>query len=367
MLQLLALLFLALPVQAQPFKRALVIGGGGISPGVALGVIAGAQAAGYKPDVILSSCGSSLGAALYSSFGNAEEALAYAKSKKFYRQLSGMVKIDSRLALRLKGRLDRAASAPQVIPDLFQNTILEVPEDVTGLLPNDRFPTKGPKLIVLAAKALFSPSSAGLDPGPGPLYRETFITDAGTARLLRGRHSTVKENFPYSRVAAKTEAISGVSLSQAARASISDPYYLNPARIGDDYYFGGAVDLFPAETALELAEEVLMNFPTGLYSYYENLAIETTFGFSQSDRTTLVGERRDVKWLDTAGTIALSLDPALFGIFFVNKIPRTHAKYAEMIDKQFRFGYERAVHAVKAQRDRVNQRGHLSSTATGRR
>jgi predicted acylesterase/phospholipase RssA len=358
---------LASQAQAQPFKRALVIGGGGISPGVALGMIAGAKDAGYDPDLILTSCGSSLGAALYASFGDAPKALAYAKSEAFYRRFAPLVKIDARFALGLKRRLDQAATNPLILPELFDDNILYVPEDVTGMLPREKFPTKGPRLVVLAAQALFSRQAQGSDPGAGPLFRETFITDPETAQLLRGRASTVKHTFPFSRVATLTSTLTGVALSQAVRASISDPYYINPARIGQSYYFGGAVDLFPIETAQDLAEEVLVNFPVGLYSSYEDLAISSTFGFTQSDRTWISSRHDRVKWIDGYGTNELSLDPYLFGLIFLNKIPRNYADFAEAIEKQFRFGYARAVEAVKAQRGTTNERRHLRSTTVGNR
>lgn len=364
---LLALFLLSASAHAQPFQRALVIGGGGISPGVALGMIAGSIDAGYKPDLIITSCGSSLGAALYSSFGDAKQALAYAKSEQFYRNFAPLVKIDARFALGLKRRLDRAVERPYLLPDLFEDNILHVPEDVTGMLPRELFPTKGPRLVVLAAQALFGPELQGRDSGAGPLFRETFFTDPATAQLLQGRASSIKEIFPFSRVAMKTEALSGVSLSQAVRASISDPYYINPAKIGGRYYFGGAVDLFPLETALSLADEVLVNFPVGLYSPYENLAISSTFGFAQSDRTWIASQSKDVKWIDSSGTNNLSLDPSLWGLLFLNKMPRTHAKFAEAIENQFRFGYARALEAVKAQRGRVNVRRHLRTTSVGNR
>lgn len=372
MLRLIFALFLLLQAhlpqaQAQPFKRALVIGGGGISPGVALGMIAGANDAGYEPDLILTSCGSSLGAALYGSFGDAYQALAYAKSERFYRNFAPLVKIDSRFALGLKRRLDHAAANPLLLPKLFDNNILKVPENVTGMLPNEAFPRSGPRLVVLAAQALFGPEMEGRDPGAGPLFRQAFITDPDTALLLEGRNANVKEIFPYSRVAMKTETLTEVSLSQAVRASISDPYYINPARIGGHYYFGGAVDLFPIETALALADEVLVNFPAGLYTPYEDLAIQSTFGYAQSDRTWIASQSQSVKWIDGSGTNDLSLDPDIFGIMFLNKMPRSHGKFAEAIEKQFQFGYARTVEAVNAQRGTVNGRGHLRSVEVGNR
>ena len=154
-------------------------------------------------------------------------------------------------------------------------------------------------------------------------------------------------------------------MAQAARVSISDPFYLNPARIGGDYYFGGAIDLYPIETAQALAEEVLINYPSGLYTAYENLAISSTYGFRQSDRTHLAAKTETVKWIDSSGTAALGMDPTLEGFFFVNNIPASYEKFKNTVLEQYRFGFERAQEAVRAQRRHKNVRSHLRFTATG--
>ncbi|RZA08717.1 MAG: hypothetical protein EOP11_04045, partial [Proteobacteria bacterium] len=75
---------------ARPFKRALIIGGGGISPGVALGIIEGARAAGYEPDLIIATCGASLGATVSQAIPDGDQALAYLKSATYQQNLLGL-------------------------------------------------------------------------------------------------------------------------------------------------------------------------------------------------------------------------------------------------------------------------------------
>lgn len=354
---------------AKPFKKALVIGGGGITPGVALGMIAGAKDAGYNPDVILTSCGASLGAALYSSFPSPQDALRYAKSEKFYLKLQKLVKLGAWSALGIRSKMLHVMENPKVLPHFFDGTILDIPNQVESLLPSEKFPysKNKPRLIILAARASFSPQHQGKDSGTGPLFRQSYFTDAGTAAELRGFDSPIQKSFPYGRVDRKTETRTDVSLSQAARFSISDPFYVNPARIGDSYYWGGAVDLFPVETAQHLADEVLMNFPGGLYNGFEDLAIASSFGFAQSDRTTEVSRMTEVKWIDSSGSHKLALDPALLGIMLVNKFPTTHEKFAYTIHQQYKFGYARAMEAVRLQKNHTNVRTHLRDTSVGRK
>ncbi|KYG67269.1 hypothetical protein AZI86_09705 [Bdellovibrio bacteriovorus] len=353
---------------SKPFKKALVIGGGGITPGVALGMIAGAKDAGYNPDVILAACGASLGAALYGSFSSPKEALKYAKSEEFYLRFQKLVRLGAWSALGLKNKMQTVLANPKNLPEIFEGNILKIPNEAQGLLPSEKFPLSKNKsrLIILAARASFGPEHQGKDTGTGSLFRESYLTDAATANELRGFESPVKKSFPYSRVDRKTEVRSDVALSQAVRASITDPFYVNPTRIGNSYYWGGAVDLFPVETAQHLAEEVLMNFPGGLYNRFEDLAISSTYGFAQSDRTTEVSRLNDIKWIDTSGSHELGLDPGLFGVLFINRFPSSHEKFAYIIQKQFNLGYARAVEAVRLQKNRVNVRTHLRHTEVGR-
>lgn len=358
---------MAIPSHAKPFKKALVIGGGGITPGMALGMIAGAKDAGYHPDVLLASCGASLGAVLYSSFSSPEEALKYAKSEQFYLRLQNLIKLGAWSALGLRKKMIHTMENPKLLPPFFDGTILEIPGEVEGLLPSEKFPIakNKPRLVILAARASFGPHHQGRDSGTQPLFRQTFITDFATATELRGFDSPMQKSFPYGRVDRKTEIRTDVTLSQAARASITDPFYVNPARIGDSYYWGGAIDLFPVETAQHLADEVLMNFPGGLYSGFEDLAIFSAFGFAQSDRTTEVSRRTDVRWIDSSGSHKLALDPTLFGVMFINRFPTTHAQFAYTIHHQYKLGYARAFEAARIQKNRANVRTHLRETAVG--
>lgn len=349
---------LAEAAPAKPFKRALVIGGGGISPGVALGIIEGARAAGYEPDLIIATCGASLGATAYQSFGNADAALAYLRSPAYHRNLLSLVQIDSQWGLDLKAKLDQAEAQPGVLPELFTGNILRIPETVGRLLPRENFAGGRARLILTAAKADFGKESAGTLLSARS-FKQVYFTDPATASYLRGKASPIHRLFPGGHVAPGTEVISGVTMSQAARASIADPFFVNPARVGNSYYFTGAVDLFPIETAQDLAQQVLVTYPSGKYSDYEDLAISSTLGFKQSARSALAARHTRVKWIDVSGLEDLVMDPAPAGLLMVNNIPSSPGAYAAAIDNQYSFGYWRAVEAVKVQAEVGNVRSHL--------
>lgn len=368
MKKILLLFFLlwTLEAEAKPFRKALVLGGGGITPGVALGMIAGAQAAGYYPDVIITSCGASLGAALYASFPNVGEALKYTRSASFHRKLQESTRLNSYFTFGLQKKMKWTLQNPGAVPPIFEDTILEIPQDVSGILPQERFPTARNKarLIIVAARAFFNPEDQQTIPLSNFNFRETYFTDAETAQYVTAQTSAVHKLFPYARVAERTEAATP-PLSLAVRASITDPFYINPVQWNGSYFWGGAINLFPLETAHDIADEVLVNFPVGLYSNFEDLAVYSTFGFAQSDRTQSAARKNEVKWIDGSGMHQLSMDPSLLGFIFNDMVPHNHKSYASLIDRQYRFGYQRAVEAVRLQERRNNVRSHLRNTLVG--
>ena len=341
-----------------PFQRALVIGGGGVAPGVAAGIIAGARAAGFEPDVIIATCGASMGATVSLSSKNDAQALAFLKSPRYHQGLLQHVQIDTAWALSLKYKLDQAGVRPGVLSQLWSGTVLRIPERLPPFLASEAFPTKGPRLILPAARAQFPAGAENVSIAGLPAFKQIYFTDADTARFLNGIPSAMKRLFPHSYLDSKTSVVTGVGMSQAMRASIADPYLVNPALIGRHYYFTGAVDLHPIETAQRLAQEVLVTYPSAPFSHYDALAVSSSFGFDPRQRVAFVKRQSRVKWIDVSGMV-YGFDPEPSLLIMVSRIPQSHAHYAQMVENQFNFGYHRAVEAVKFQSKIGNQRGHL--------
>ena len=343
------------------FRRALVISGGGLTPGAALGMMAGARDAGYEADVIITTCGASLGAAIYNSSATLEEALEYSKSETYQRVLQNLITLQTRWIPTVKWRLETASQNLNVLPSLFDDTIVRIPEVPDSFLSTETFRVRKnhPRLVMIAARATFDNSQTGTISKGHKLYQQVYFTDPNTAKRLRGKRAAVAKAFPQSHVSVSTQVRSDVGTIQAARASVSDPFYINPARIGESYYFTGAVDLNPVELALDIAEEVLMTYPMGPYSPLERVAIASTFGFDPAERAYSVSLNRKVKWIDTSGLNALSFDPVPWGFIFSLNIPQSSEAYAAAVEQQFAFGYSRAVEAVQLQMSRDNVRSHL--------
>ncbi len=350
----LALFAFTAPASAAPkkFKRALVIAGGGITPGVSLGLIAGAEAGGFQPDVIIATCGGSLGAVIAHAYPTERERLAYLRSEQYHRKLTNLVQIETPIAFDLKTKLDLAESQPGVLPNLFSGNILNIPDDLGRVLPRESFASSPgrPRLVILGARANFNSSASGRTIGARPMFKTVYFTDADTAKSLKGLPSTTRKLFPRSHVDPQTDVVTNATVSQATRATISDPFFVNPGRIGNNYYFTGAVDLFPIETAKAIADEVLVTYPSVTYDHYENLAIKSSFGFDQQRRSDLAAGQRGVHWINVTGMTNLAFDPSPLAFVMVNNIPESHDEFAERVREQYEFGYQRAFQAARARR-----------------
>jgi predicted acylesterase/phospholipase RssA len=332
------------------FHRALILAGGGVDPGVGLGIIDGLRANGDAPDLVITSCGSSMAAGIYNSYPEGAQALQFAKSYLFY-DLLAQVKTGVPNILVLKNKFDTLRTGAY-LPDLFQDNALSLKDQLAGDLPVSRFRSSGPgpRFILVAARAAFGPNQSVPKLGPKPMFREVFFTDEDTAKALEGFPSMIKRSFPRSQLSRLTEVVTDVTPEQAGRASISDPFLINPAEIRGQYYFTGASDLFPIELAEELADEVVATYPENLFSGFKLQAMQYVFGYDANQRLLDVVRTPEVQWIDTNGSASVTFDPKPFLLGLTNGIPHDPADFAAGIQKQYNFGYERARESVEARK-----------------
>ena len=332
------------------FKKALIISGGGISPGVALGLIAGARAAGQKPDVILATCGGSIGASIANAYPNPQDAKKFVMSREFHKYLKEYTHVGRTNAAQIGLKLGEAAVNKGDVPDIFDRNVIDVPTSFPRMLPNQTFRSgkDDTRLITVAARANYKPGDVKNPIAGQTLYEQTFFTDKDTAKALKGMPASMKSNFPDSPIHPWTTTRTDASTIQAMRASISDPYLINPGKIGKDYYFGGAMDLYPIETAQKIACETLATTPSVALNGLEDMAVKRGFGFSQTERVAQLKGYKGVRWAQMKGAEDLNMDPDTSGIDFVSKIPDDYNEYAAAIEKQYEFGYQQAMAAYES-------------------
>lgn len=341
----------------KPFKRALVISGGGITPGVSLGILRELERSSWKPDVVITTCGASIGAAVRHSFVSTEEAVAYAESPDFFSLLS-QVKLETHSVLDLKRKFDSILTDRR-LPQYFSGNVLHVPQKFDGESPLTGFRSsgRGPRLIMVAARGDFSRADVGTY--RDPMFTEVYFTDAETARHLRNLPSFHVNSFPNAFLSKRTDAVVGVGLERAMRASVADPFLLAPAEIEGRTYMTGASNLYPLETALAIAEEVVTTYPSGLFPDYQDNAILRTFGFSQTQRALHTIQHRDVRWIDMSGIEEVSFDPTPSILGMKNNVPSNYQSFQIGIRKQIDFGTSRAQEALAVAPTALDVRAHL--------
>lgn len=352
-----SLSLVAQPAEAKRFKRALIIAGGGISPALSLGVLRGMEEAGVMPYVVITTCGASLGAAIYNSYLNAPDSLAYAMSPSFHQGLR-QIRINNGSLLDISDKFSSIQKNLGLVPDFFNGYILDLPASMKMDLANTQFNSSNhrPRIVMVAAKALFGRESVG-GPRPAKMFTETFFTDADTAQALKGFKSPLAKLSP-SYVTAETQVITSKTTEEAMRASVSDPYLINPAVLDGSYYFTGAVDLFPVELAQYLADEVIVTYPVSLFDGPMDVAFSTAFGYTQTYRTLQVLQDKTVKWIDMAGADSLKFDPSPVVLTIANRIPSNLAEYQRGLLAQYEFGRTRTLEGLRVQ-PQVQTREHL--------
>jgi hypothetical protein len=333
---------LAAEACSKRFKNVLVLAGGGITPGIALGMLAGARAAGKKPDAVISTCGSSVSTAVANAFDNPKDAYAFIKSRRFHDFLMKNVKVREGLPISIGMEIMNDGVEESRIPDVFDNYVMEIPTKLPPLFKETKFKSGDTRYIMVGARALFNEKHVGMRARQKRLYQQTFFTDPDTAKSLQDLPASIKKNFPNSPIYPWTQVRTDVSTLQAARAGIADPFLMNPSKINGEYYFAGAIDLYPIETAKAIGCEVTVSGPPGDFGKLPDLAVRRGFGYSPLEREQQLKKYKNVRWINKKGANELSMDPGVSGVTLENKIPTDYNDFVKLIERQYEFGYERA-------------------------
>lgn len=303
----LVLACLALPATAQekPFKRALVLTGGGFRFLYFIGMYDALTDQGWQPDVIITTCGASIAGALIHGIPDRYQRLAAIQSPELLAELRGfrLTKGGFRDVQTLLRKLSRYQTGWQtgsdVIPDLFNLAFFDI-DSIT--LPfwqrsfGDRQP-KQPHFIMVGATAAFGPKDAEQPRHGRKLYREAYFTDTVVAPYLRGLTSAVAQRYPLSAVGSETSVFTDVSVGDAASISIRDPFLFKPIQRGSQYFTGANVNLYPLEMARQLADEVMLTFNPA-FNGFETMAIGVSLGYDMNSRLRQVTNETVDYWLD---------------------------------------------------------------------
>lgn len=345
--------------------RVLMLQGGGLQTATFLGILDGVESSGKAPDYVISACGGSLALALAGSFPTNKERLEFLSSREYYEGLKALKLTQYRylhnsLFLIASTWVEGLAGSP---PDLFGTYIMRIPQIITPKLQNS-FPTSGTRYVMLGGKILIDPKEFDSAPSTKKRFQEVYFTDPETAERLRGFPSPLS-TFRGRRttIASETEAITGVDLISAARASISDPLLMVPAKIGDQRYVTGAIDLYPLEMARHLGDEIITSFNSYFNTMVDGPIYEATFGFDQNARLRAITSSTADYWVDLSDSDeeyeTIGFNPALSAheLAIASRIPETYEDYVLLVEAQWVYGRSRVTEALN--RPKRNDKSHI--------
>jgi|GEM_PF-4326153 len=348
--------------EAKPFKRVLVLSGGGVNPGFGLGVISGVESMGWHPDLIIATCGAGMGATMYNAFHNIPDSLDALVSDKYFNVLQNL-QIDNGNALDFLPILENPNY--YVVPSIFNNLILRFPNNISKFVKNlefNRDPRKA-KLILIGARSQFGPQDVGQLRKPGPQFVQTYFTDPDTARLLAGWKIQTVNAYPRSTVALETETETRLDSIDALRATIGDPFFLNPGYFNGQYYFTGAVDLYPYDLAEALGDEVVATYPGGLFKPFEDTVFRIAFGYNQTTRALQAVQHKNIKWVDISVHENLGekmdFNPDNFLIWMKSNVPNNYDDYRTRVGDQWKRGLVRGQEAIINSKGKMDVRWYL--------
>lgn len=337
------------------YRRVMLMNGLGMQIGLHIGALAGARASGRSPDIIVGTCGGSVGAAMANRYATTEEMLQALLDRETHQlllrfRLARHSRLDRTLGLFATSLRQKSPKYGKTIPEVYSKYILEVPHIFSAPRFDETLEDGHLPVVILAAKARFSKAQQRERWLEGePLYQEVYFTDARTAPLLKGFDSDIYWSYPDAAVARATETIQGARISDIVRSSIADPHLMEPHSIAGQAYLTGALNLFPRELLSRLAEESSAYWGRPL-NPIEDTMYFNGFKFSLNQRVRQAQATPVTHFIDFSDVPGVfKLDPGLDweSIKIVSRVPNDYITYRDKVLKQFRLGFERALEAFR--------------------
>ncbi len=356
---------------SKSIEKVLVLEGQNFNTAIHVGIFDGFVQNGWVPEVVVASCGGAIAAALINAIPGVEERKAFLLSEGFFNLLQSVKYRDPKIFSNLGNLINKTIAMTdrrsnmqkgyRSPPPIFSGYLLEVPNHFNIEPFNQSFNPLGTRIVIIGSKLNFGPQDVGKRVTHEKLYQEVFFTDTETANLLRNAISPVAISFPNSAVSLKTQVITDQSLGVASRVSITDPYLINPAQIGDTYFLGGSIDLYPLEIGYRLGDNVAMVYP-GPQDFLGQSALGSSFGFDNNAQLRKVTGMYADHWIDFSNFE--SLGEHHFSVVGMNvmenkmkfNLPQDFETFKRNIQAQWEFGYARAVEALQQP---LNSKHHI--------
>jgi len=339
--------------QNNKYDRVAVFSGGGTRFAIYCGMFAAMEDAGMSPNLIIGACGGAIATTIINALATNEERKKYLQSEELYKFVRATELTNERMLYRIGWyclkKMYSKRNAPY-IEDVFSKYLVNMPEDLTTLLPTLSSETKtNIPSIIIGSKMLFDPSETGKARNGKKLYKKVLFTDKITAQKINCNDIEIRTDYYISgAIDPSIEVMTNVPMVTAMRISVSDMFYVQPVYYGNHYFAGGAIDLIPMELATAMGETIFFEKKSP-YSTMEESLVRAVLGYSGNERLKEIGNGNVKYWIDTRdATQALNghyckknIDWAKFRISI--SLPDSHEQFAEDMEIQWQYGYRKVM------------------------
>jgi hypothetical protein len=337
--------------QAEKYQSCMILSGGGFRYSYYLGMYAAVAKMDKAPDLLLGSCGGAIAAAIIQGLPDDKLRKQWITSQTMYDFWCGFkanqkAKFTRALWNSLKRKFN-SQPAP-VIPDLFNDYLFEIEQYVP--LPTLKSSQPDIAVAIIAGKLLYSETDIGKSRYKQKLFKEIFFCDKRSEALLIGTHSSMAKD--ENAIDAELLFDTQMPIDEAARASVSDMFYFRCHHYQSQHYIGGAINLLPIEIAKQLAHKVIAEKKCPYDKHFAVPALRAVFGVDGDQRLDHVFSQPADLWIDTS-----DMQAALKSARIQKKLnwrqnrmelvaPANYADYVRMVEAQWQYGYDRAMHAI---------------------
>ena len=357
-----------------PFSRSMVLSGANFNSPMHIAFYDAAVDSLGPIDLVVGSCGGGMAAALINLFPDRQNRKDFIESSEFhqfllqfdYNRISTTTILNHLADLSRDGDYDEEDDYYDFeerrgleYPNLFSLAMLRVPAKLRSATLDRPFSRKI-RTIIMGSRVNYDLEKQAGQPvpeGSRKLYTESYFTDAQTATWLKGLKSYVGEKVPGSFLSEEVEIRSDVSVLDAARASVTDPYLVSPALVNGEYYTAGSVNIDPINVARHLSKEVVTRYGTRFDEMVETPTLRHVYNYNPNQvRRLAYGQKVDY-WIDGSAEMdqidtfapKIEFDPRGLIPFngkplviFSGSIPKDYAQYRQMVKDQYQNAYDRA-------------------------
>ncbi|KFF05096.1 patatin-like phospholipase family protein [Flavobacterium reichenbachii] len=336
------------------YKRVIVFSGGGTRFAMYCGMFAAFEDKGLSPDLIIGVCGGSIAATIINSFQTNIQRKNYLQSRELFEFIQNTKLTKERKLHRIgwySFKKNYSKNRAPSIENVFDNYLVDMPQDLSSKLPSlsAAFGSNIP-CIIIGSEILFEPADCGKARENKKLYKKILFTDAITAQKIDLNKIKIQsENYNLSAIDSSISVLTDVSMRQAMRISVSDMFYVQPAKYQNHYYAGGALDLTPIELASEMADTIIFEKKNN-YSTIEESLVRAVLGFSGNERLEEIQKKFKINYsIDTTNaTQSLKGQYCQKKIDWKNfevkiELPHSYEQFVKDMQVQWQYGYDKAL------------------------